>query len=167
MNVAVDGWEDHQKHPTLAFTVSTPSGKTYLWQFDRMNGSQTGDALRDEVASICHDLLTHGLTVVGLIADNAANIQRGLALVEGEEVDGRIKLNCLAHTLSLTAEDLGHLFQKQLDQLHEVEVFFRFVPTVCVCVCVFMLPFHSFAEQGMQQEFNMKLPRCNAKGQTS
>ena len=23
VNVAVDGWEDHQKHPTLAFTVSS------------------------------------------------------------------------------------------------------------------------------------------------
>ena len=61
------------------------------------------------------------------------NIQCGLTLIEGEEVGGRIKLNCLAHTLNLTAEDLGRLFQKQLDQLHEVEVFFRFV---CVCVCV-------------------------------
>ena len=53
VNVAVDGWEDHQKHPTLAFTVSTPSGKTFLWQFDRIQGSQTGDALRDEVSRVC------------------------------------------------------------------------------------------------------------------
>ena len=44
VNLGVDGWEDHQKHPSLAFTVVLTTGKAFLWQFARMNVSQTGDS---------------------------------------------------------------------------------------------------------------------------
>ena len=80
VSVAIDGWEDHQKFPTLGFTVTVPGGPAFLFRFARMLTRETAAALEKEVSSVVQELKDMGLVVTAVIADNARNIQRGLSL---------------------------------------------------------------------------------------
>ena len=61
-----------------------------------------------------------GCLVVGLIGDNAANLQKSF-----EGVKNVLSLNCHAHTLNLLLKDLYQLFSRQFDQMSSLEQFFR------------------------------------------
>ena len=41
VSLAVDGWEDDDKLPTLAFTAHVPNGATFLCRFQRINVRET------------------------------------------------------------------------------------------------------------------------------
>lgn len=122
VTLAIDGWEDHQKLPTLAFSARTLLGQPYLVKFERIKDRETGEVLEGAIKDMKAELNELGIKVVGVIADNAANIQKGIRL--SKDV-GVLQLNCLAHTLNLLLEDLGALFKPQFDQAVQMETFFR------------------------------------------
>ena len=120
--VAVDGWEDHQKRPTICFTVRVPTGRPYLFKFDRVDEAETGELLNNKIMEVVDELSDMGVVVTGVVADNAANIQKGLRLAAR---NGLLQANCFAHTLNLLLKDLAGLFDGQFQQMREVEQFFR------------------------------------------
>ena len=71
--VAVDGWEDHQKRQTICFTVCLPTGRPYLFKFDRVD-EETGELLNNKIMEVVDELSDMGVVVTGAVADNAANI---------------------------------------------------------------------------------------------
>ena len=122
--VAVDGWEDHQKFPTLAFTVHVPGGRALLFDFYRVHERETANFLEKAVTTVVQKLKDMGVVVVAVTADNARNLQKGLQLSSNLGM-GFVVGQCYAHTLNLFLEDLGRLFKPQLDQMASVEEFFR------------------------------------------
>lgn len=102
VSVAVDGWEDYSKHPTLAFTVHVPQGRAFLFKFVRVFDRENGEFLDKEVRKVVDELNGLGVKVSSVIADNAYNIQKGLRL--GANAMGFVPANCWAHTLNLMLE---------------------------------------------------------------
>ena len=124
VSVAVDGWEDHHKLPTLAFTVRLPDGSCYLYKFEQIHNPESGDFLEAKINSMVEDIESKlKVKVVGVVADNAKNIQKGIR--QASETRSFFQLNCFAHTLQLLLQDLSSLFDGQFEQLKQVEVFFR------------------------------------------
>ena len=62
------------------------------------------------------------IRVVGVVADNARNMQKGIVLTIPE---GVLQMNCFAHTLNLLLKDVAELFAKQFEQANHTEEFFR------------------------------------------
>lgn len=60
-----------------------------------------------------------GSKVVATIADNAANAQRVVREAPG------VGLNCISHVINLLFKDLLTIFHRQVDNVKEVEQFFR------------------------------------------
>ena len=121
VSLAVDG-SDHQQFPTLAFTVITPLGKTFLWKFARVNSPETGEFLEQEVRKVVDELASCDVRVISAIGDNASNLQKGLKLASFE---GLITLNCFALSGNLILKEIAGLFQRQWDQMGEMESFFQ------------------------------------------
>ena len=124
VSVAVDGWEDHHKLPTLAFTVRLPDCSCYLYKFEQIHNPESGNFLEAKINSMVEDIESKlKVKVVGVVADNAKNIQKGIR--QASETRSFFQLNCCAHTLQLLLQDLSSLFDGQFEQLKQVEVFFR------------------------------------------
>ena len=114
----------HHKLPTLAFTVHLPDGTCYLYKFEQIHNPESGDFLEAKINSMVEDIESKlKVKVVGVVADNAKNIQKGIR--QASETRSFFQLNCFAHTLQLLVEDLSSLFDGQFKQLKQVEVFFR------------------------------------------
>ena len=134
VSVAVDGWEDHQKLPTLAFTVHLPDGSCYLYKFERIHNPESRDFLEAKIDSMLEDIESKlKVEVVDVVADNAKDIQKGIR--QANETGSFFQPNCFAHTLQLLLQDLSSLFNGQFEQLKQVEVFFREPHTAYVAMC--------------------------------
>ena len=96
-----------------------------------MDKRETADFLSGCISTVVAKLAAEGVTVTSVVADNAKNLQKGIALASLGS--GVIQANCFAHTLNLLMEDLGSLFSTQFDQMVEVECFFR---TRCSISCL-------------------------------
>ena len=99
MSLAVDGWQDYARYPTLAFTVHLPMGRSLLFSFERIFERETGEFLDQAVRKVANELKEMGVVVASVIADNAKNIQKGLQLSATNL--GFLVMNCWAHTLNL------------------------------------------------------------------
>jgi hypothetical protein len=117
VSMCVDGWEDYAKFPcrlvgkmffpplpssmkaTLGFTVHPPAGRALLFRFERIVHRETADWLDIAVRNVVKDIQDLGVGVAAVIADNAANIQKGLRL-SARNV-GFVVVNCWSHTLNL------------------------------------------------------------------
>ena len=58
-----------------------------------------------------------GVSILGCIADNASNAQRSVQDSPG------VSLRCLAHLANLLMKDLCSLFERQFDQVKELNGF--------------------------------------------
>ena len=123
VSMAFDGWEDHQKCPSLGFTIVTPNMEVFLWKLVRIAEKQTAPHLCQELKIVVDELQHLGVRVISACADNASNCQKALSLAEEEY--HLLKGNCFAHTMNLLLEDIGSLFALQFEQLREVNNFFR------------------------------------------
>ena len=123
VNLTLDGWEDHQRCPTMGYTVVGSNMNVYLWKFERISEKQTADHLCSEIKAVVEELSSLNIRVVAAVADNASSIQKALQLAQDEF--GVLRSNCFAHTLNLLLEDLGSMFKLQFEQLREVDGFFR------------------------------------------
>lgn len=66
-----------------------------------MRDRETAQQLEGELKKVLTDLLSHGITVASVVADNAANIQKALRLGAGSY----LQLHCWAHTCNLLMKD--------------------------------------------------------------
>ena len=74
--MAVDSWTDSAHLPTLGYASGTALSEAFLWDLRRATQSQTADYLAGDIVSTKTDVESTGLTIVGCIADNAANVQK-------------------------------------------------------------------------------------------
>ena len=58
VSLAVDGWEDDQKLPTLAFTVCPPTSACYLYKFQRVTNGETADMLETAINEVVDAIQT-------------------------------------------------------------------------------------------------------------
>eukprot|EP00667_Euglena_gracilis_P012102 EG_transcript_12408 len=123
VSIAVDGWEDYGKFPTLGFTLHPPVGRALLLRFERVLHRETADWLDVAVRKVAQEVKELGAEVAGVIADNAANIQKGVKL--SANTMGFVVVNCWSHTLNLLMKDLVGLFQRQFDEVDQLQTFFR------------------------------------------
>ncbi len=122
VSLAVDGWTDHQNFAALAFTAVVPDGRALLLKFERIWERETGKYISSAIKSVIAGLKEDGVTVSGVVADNAKNMQKGIELTLPDNV---IQLNCVTHSLNLLIKDLAGLFKNQFDQSAQTEEFFR------------------------------------------
>ena len=92
--LAVDGWTDHQSFASLAFTAVCPLRGAFLWKFDRLWERETGECISDEIMKVIDSLREEGIRVAGVVADNASNMQKGIALADIKVPEGVLKINC-------------------------------------------------------------------------
>lgn len=123
MYVAVDSWTDSCHLPVLGFAVGTPHTEALLWDLRRAEEAQTSAYLVRELERTIADVESVGCKVVGLIADNAANVQKALAELGSTRAKGNV--GCMAHGLNLLLKDILGLFQRQLEQCSETVQFFK------------------------------------------
>ena len=83
---------------------------------------ETGEFISQEIKTVMESLKSECIRVVGVVADNARNMQKGIVLTIPE---GVLQLNCFAHTLNLLLKDVAELFAKQFEQANHTEEFFR------------------------------------------
>ena len=80
VSMAFDGWEDHQKCPSLGFTIITTNMEVFLWKLVRIAEKQTAPHLCQELKAVVDELNTLGVRVISACADNASNCQKALSL---------------------------------------------------------------------------------------
>ena len=93
-----------------------------LYQFKRILERETGELLNSVVSEVVTSLRDMGVIVTAVIADNAKNMQKALHL---SSQAGFWSGRCFAHTLNLLLEYLAKVFQRQFEQMGQVELFFR------------------------------------------
>lgn len=91
----MDGWQDHQGVPVLAFMAVTPQHKAFLLKMQSVQERETTDFLKAQIQLTVQDLKSKGITVLAALGDNAANVQ---AALKASTDLGLLRLNCLAHT---------------------------------------------------------------------
>lgn len=123
MYVAVDSWTDSCHLLVLGFDVGTPHTTALLWDLRRTEEAQTSAYLVQELERTIADVESTGCQVVGLVADNAANVQKALAELGCESFKGHF--GCMAHGLNLLLRDITLLFKKQLEQCSGTVTFFK------------------------------------------
>ena len=74
--LAIDGWESAAGQATLATNCVLPNGTAFLHKFEAVHASQTAEFLSGYIESMVEELRPLGCLVVGLIGDNAANLQK-------------------------------------------------------------------------------------------
>ena len=52
VNITFDGWEDHQRCPTMGYTLVTLDMRVFLWQFTRLGEKQTSETLSKELMKV-------------------------------------------------------------------------------------------------------------------
>ena len=92
--MALDGWTDYASFATIAFTAVC-DGKAYLIKFQRISVRETGEFISQEIKTVMESLQDECVRVVGVVADNARNMQNGVVLTIPE---GVLQLNCYEHT---------------------------------------------------------------------
>ena len=122
VTLAIDGWTDHQKFAALAFTAVIPDGRAFLLKFERLWERETGLFISSAINSVIASLKEDGISVSGVVGDNAKNMQKWIELTLPSNV---IQLNCLTHSLNLLIKDLAELFKSQFEQCAQTEEFFR------------------------------------------
>ena len=76
---------------------------------------ETGEFVSQEIKTVMESLKSECIRVVGVVADNARNMQKGIVLTIPE---GVMQMNCFAHTLNLLLKDVAELFAKQFEQVN-------------------------------------------------
>ena len=59
VSMAFDGWEDHQKCPSLGFTIITPNLEVFLWKLVRIAEKQTAPQLCEELKTVVDEHVDH------------------------------------------------------------------------------------------------------------
>ena len=101
--------------------MHVPGDRAYVFKFERIDDSETGELLNSKIMEVVDELSDLGVVVARVVADHAANIQKGVRLAAR---NGLLQANCFAHSLNLLLKDLASLFDHQFQQMREVEQFF-------------------------------------------